>query len=146
MLTRPSLYRILMLMVLLLILGAIPGWAQKRALVQTKWNRSDGMRDGDDIYFLSSYSLYLPGKVIIPMFLVTDARYLYRDLSLYRISGGRSDELERLWSLGPDISGKVVNLKSCRYARSGDKLYFSWGGGWDKAKKESIHSVLEYDL
>lgn len=133
-------------MVLLLIIGAFPGWAQKRALVQTKWNRSGGMRDGEDIYFLSSYSLYLPGKVIIPMFIVTDARYLHSDLSLYRISGGGTDELERLWSLDPDISGKVVNLQSCRYARAGNKLYFSWTGGWDNAKKESIYRILEFNL
>jgi len=146
MLIRPSLCRILILIVVFMCVGAIPSWAQKRALVLTKWNRSDGMRDGEEIYFLSSYSLYLPGKVIIPMFIVTDARYLYRDLSLYRISGGGRDRLERVWSLGADVSRKVVNLQSCRYARSGDKLYFSWSGGWDKAKKESIHPVLEYDL
>ena len=139
-------YRILTLMFLLLFLGTAPAWAQKRALVQTKWNRSDGIRDGEDVYFLSSYSLYLPGKVIIPMFVVTNPRYFYRDLSLYRISSGGRDELERLWSLGPNISGKVVNLQSCRFARSGDKLYFSWSGGWDNERKESIHRVLEYDL
>lgn len=133
-------------MVLLLILGVIPCWAQKRALVQTKWNRSDGMRDGEDIYFLSSYSLYLPGKVIIPMFIVTDARYLYSELSLYRLSGGGAAELERLWSLDPDIAGKVVNLQSCRFSRSGNKLYFSWSGGWDNAQNESIQRVLEYNL
>jgi len=114
--------------------------------VKTKWNRSDGMRDGEDIYFLSSYSLYLPGKVIIPMFVVTNARYLYRDLSLYRISGEGREELERVWSLGPDDSGKVVNLQSCRHVRSGDKFYFSWGGGWDKEKKEGIPRLLEYNL
>ena len=146
MLIRSCLSKILISIILLLLVGAIPAWAQKRVLVQTKWNRSDGMRAGDDIYFLSSYSLYLPGRVIIPMFMVTDARYLYRDLSLYRLSGGGRDELERLWSLGPDISGKVVNLQGCRFARSGDKLYFSWGGGWDKQKNESIHRLLEYDL
>src|SRR6056297_2621580 len=146
MLIRPFLYRILILVVLLLLLGAIPSWAQKRALVQTKWDRSDGMRDGGNIYFLSSYSLYLPGKVIIPMFVVTNTRYLYNDLSLYRISGGGPDVLERVWSFGPEISGKVVDLQSCRYARSGDKFYFSWSGGWDKAKKEGIKPVLEYDL
>jgi hypothetical protein len=146
MLIRPSLYRILMLMVLLLFLGAVPAWTQKRALVQTKWNRSDGIRAGEDIYFLSSYSLYLPGRVIIPMFMVTNARYHYRDLSLYRLSGDGLDRLERVWSLSPEVSGKVVNLQSCRYTRSGDKLYFSWGGGWDKARKESIHRLLEYNL
>ena len=64
--------------------------------------RSDGMRDGEDIYFFSSYSLYLPGK--------------------------------------------VVNLKACRFARSGDKLYFSWRWRWDREKNENIHRVLEYDL
>ncbi|MCF7915367.1 MAG: hypothetical protein K9L66_09380 [Spirochaetaceae bacterium] len=85
---RTSLYRVLILIVLLLCVGVIPSWAKKRALVQTKWSRSDGMRDGEDIYFLSSYSLYLPGKVIIPMFVVTNPRYLYSDLSLYRVSGG----------------------------------------------------------
>ncbi len=133
-------------MIVLLFLGAVPAWAQKRALVQTKWNRSDGMRAGEDIYFLSSYSLYLPGKVIIPMFVVTDARYLYRDLSLYRLSGGGRNELERLWSLGPEISGKVVDLQGCRFTRSGDKLYFSWSGGWNRERNESIHRLLEYDL
>jgi len=146
MLMRPFLYRILILIVVILCVGVIPSWAQKKALVQTKWNQSDGMRDGDDIYFLSSYSLYLPGKVIIPMFVVTDPRFLYRNLSLYRISDGSSDKLERLWSLGSDISGKVVNLQSCRYTHSGDKLYFGWGGGWDKGKKEIVHRILEYNL
>ena len=68
------------------------------------------MRNGEDIYFLSNYSLYLPGKVIIHMFIVTNTRYLYSDLSLYRISSGGRDELERLWSFGPDISGKKVDL------------------------------------
>ena len=146
MLIRPFLYRILMLMCVLLFLGAVPARAQKRALVQTKWSRSGGMRDAEDIYFLSSYSLYLPGKVIIPMFVVTDPRYLYRDLSLYRFSVREPEKLERLWSLGPEHSGKKVNLKNCRYARSGDKLYFSWSGGWDKTRNESIHRLLEYDL
>lgn len=81
MLTRPSLFRILILTVLFLSVGASPSWAQKKALVQTKWNRSDGLQAGEEIYFLGNYSLYLPGKVIIPMFIVTDARFLYRDLS-----------------------------------------------------------------
>ena len=40
----------------------------------------------------------------------------------------------------------MVNLKSSRFARSGDKLYFSWRGGWDKVKKEYIQRLLEYDL
>lgn len=146
MLIRPFPYRILILTVVLLLLGAFPTWAQKRTLVKTKWSRSDGMRDGEDIYFLSSYSLYLPGKVIIPMFMVTNPRYLYSDLSLYRISGDGCEELKRLWSLSPDISGKVVDLKGCRFARSGDKLYFSWRWRWDKEKNENIHRVLEYDL
>ncbi len=114
--------------------------------MQTKWDRSDGMRNGEDIYFLSYYSLYLPGKVIIPMFIVTDARYLYCDLSLYRISGGGRAELERLWSFGSDISDRKVDLQNCRYARSGDKLYFSWSGGWDNEKKEGIHPLLQYDI
>lgn len=35
---------------------------------------------------------------------------------------------------------------TCRYARLGNKLYFSWSGGWDKTKKEGIRPVLEYDL
>ncbi len=133
-------------MVLLLCLGALPSWAQKRVLVQTKWGRSDGMRNGEDIYFLSYYSLYLPGRVIIPMFMVTNTRYLYSDVSLYRVSGGGADELERLWRIGSDTPEKLVDLQSCRYARSGDKLYFSWRGGWDKAKKKGISPVLEYDL
>ena len=114
--------------------------------MQTTWNRSGGMRDGEDIYFLSSYALYLPGKVIIPMFVVTNPRYFYRDLSLYRFSGGEPEKIERVWSLGAEHSGKVVNLQSCRYTRSGDKLYFSWDGGWDKERNEGIHRLLEYDL
>ncbi|MCF7948907.1 MAG: hypothetical protein K9M94_10015, partial [Spirochaetia bacterium] len=32
-------------------------------LIQTKWNRSPGLHIGEEIYFLSYYSLYLPGKV-----------------------------------------------------------------------------------
>ena len=146
MLIRPYLYRILIFMVLLLFLGVVPSWAQKRTLVQTKWSQSGGMREGEAIYFLSSYSLYLPGKVIIPMFIVTNPRYLYSDLRLYRITDGGREKLQCLWSFGPGISGKVVDLQSCRYARSGDRLYFSWNGGWDEAKKEGIHPVLEYDL
>ena len=136
----------MIILFLLLSAGAFPAWAQKKALVQTKWDRSDGMRNGEDIYFLSNYSLYLPGKVIIPIFIVTDARYLYRDLSLYRLSGGNGDELEHLWSFGRDMSGKVVDLQSCRYARSGNRLYFSWRGEWDNKENESVHPVLEYDL
>ena len=146
MLIRSSLCKIMIILFLLLSAGAFPAWAQKKALVQTKWDRSDGMRNGEDIYFLSNYSLYLPGKVIIPIFIVTDARYLYRDLSLYRLSGGNGDELEHLWSFGRDMSGKVVDLQSCRYARSGNRLYFSWRGEWDNKENESVHPVLEYDL
>jgi hypothetical protein len=145
MLSRPSLFRILILMVLLLCAEVSPSWAQKRALVQTKWNRSDGVRYGEDIYFLSSYSLYLPGKVIIPMFIVTNARYLYSDMSLYRLSGSGREKLQRVWSLGPEFSGEEVDLQSCRSACTGDKLYFSWRGGWDKKKKEGIYRFLEYD-
>ncbi len=146
MLMRPHLCKALILLFLLMTVGAHSVWAQKRALVQTEWDRSDGMRSGEDVYFLSSYSLYLPGRVIIPLFFETDARYLYRDLSLYRLSGGAGDELKRLWSFGRDMSEKVVDLQSCRYARSGNKLYFSWRGEWDKQENESIHPVLEYDL
>lgn len=146
MLMRQFLYGILIFIVLLLFFGVIFPWTQKRPVVLTKWNRSDGIRNGEEIYFLSNYSLYLPGKVIIPMFVVTNTRYLFRDVSLYRLSGGGHDKLERLWSFGPDISGKMVDLQSCRYARSGNKLYFSWNGGWNKTQKKGIRPVLEYDL
>lgn len=52
----------MIILLLLLSAGAFPAWAQKKAMVQTKWNHLDGMRNGEDIYFLSNYSLYLPGQ------------------------------------------------------------------------------------
>ncbi len=128
--------------------------AKKPPLVKTSWSRSNGMQVDGDIYFLSRYSLYQPGKVIIPMFIVTKTKRFFLDLSLYRLSssGGRSDSagLQRLWSLGDNrnsgVSAGGSNMKSCRFGREGVKLYFSRTGGWVSDEKKSRHPILEYDI
>jgi len=144
--------------VLFSLSAASPVHAEKRPLVQTSWHRSDGIQAGDDIYFLSSYSLYVPGKVIIPLFIVTDPKVYCRDLSLYRLSaGGRGgkngtgvfagqQKLERVWSWGDGLSGRKVDLQSCKYGRAGGRIYFQWTGGWDNEQNQIIRPVLEYDL
>ena len=134
--------------------AAPPLWAGKNPLIQTSWNRSDGLQIGDEVYFLSSYSLYEPGKVIIPMFIVTRAKVYYSALSLYRLSTAAAEGpsaprpqcLQRVWTCGPDLSGSKVDLQSCRYAQVGGKLYFQWTGKWDVGSKQSLHPTLEYDL
>lgn len=131
---------------------AAPLHAGKKPLVRTSWNRSDGIQSGDDIYFLGSYSLYLPGKVIIPMFVVTRPKVYYRNFSLYRLSttgtGGNAEQqnLERVWSCDDGLTGRKVDLQSCRYSRAEGRIYFQWTGGWNAEQKQSIRPVLEYDL
>jgi len=118
------------------------------ALIQTKWNRSPGLRVGEEIYFLSYYSLYLPGKVIVPMFVVTNPKYFYTDFSLYKLSlepGNARDELERVWSFEAEAGLQRVDLQSCRFGRDGDTLYFSWTGNWNSEPKKFLHPVLEYN-
>jgi len=136
-------HRALIIILLIFSLCTLPAHAQKRLLVKTQWNIANGLQNGDEIYFLSYYSLYLPGRVILPMFIVTPAKRLYSDLSLYRLSAGR---LMRVWSYGPGLSGKKVDLQFCKAGRSGDRLYFQWTGEWDDEKKQSILPVLEYNL
>ncbi len=131
---------------------ATPLYAGKKPLVRTSWNRSGGIQAGDDIYFLSSYSLYMPGKVIIPMFVVTRPKVYYRNFSLYRISagspGGNAEQqiLERVWSCGDCPTGRKVDLQSCKYGRADGRIYFQWTGNWDDEEKQSNRPVLEYDL
>ncbi len=118
------------------------------ALIQTKWNRSPGLHVGEEIYFLSYYSLYLPGKVIVPMFVVTNQKYFYTDFSLYKLSlepGNARDELERVWSFEAEAGLQRVDLQSCRFGRDGDTLYFSWTGNWNSEPKKFLHPVLEYN-
>ncbi|MCF7949985.1 MAG: ankyrin repeat domain-containing protein, partial [Spirochaetia bacterium] len=103
---------------------------------------------GEEIYFLSYYSLYLPGKVIVPMFAVTDPKYFYTDFSLYKLSieaGGAQDKLEQVWSFKAEAGTQRVDLQSCRFGRDGDKLYFSWTGNWLSEVKEFLHPVVEYN-
>ena len=117
-------------------------------LIQTKWNRSPGLQVGEEIYFLSYYSLYLPGKVIVPMFVVTDPKYFYTDFSLYKLSleaGNAQDNLEQVWSFEAEASTQRVDLQSCRFGRDGDTLYFSWTGNWNSEPKKFLHPVLEYN-
>jgi len=100
------------------------------------------MVEGAAVYFLSHYSLFEPGKVIIPMFMVTPSRYFFTDLSLYRLSYGPQDKLERLWSSDEGMG----TLKNCRFARLGDKLYFSWVLTPADGEEKRPLPVLEYDL
>ena len=118
-------------------------------LIQTKWNRSPSLQVGEEIYFLSYYSLYLPGKVIVPMFVVTDPKYFYTDFSLYKLSleaGNAQDNLEQVWSFEAEAGTQRVDLQSCRFGRDGDNLYFSWTGNWVSDSKEFLHPVLEYNI
>ncbi|MGC9311741.1 MAG: ankyrin repeat domain-containing protein [Sediminispirochaetaceae bacterium] len=130
---------------------AAPLHAGKKPLVRTSWNRSGGIQFGDDIYFLSSYSLYMPGKVIIPMFVVTRPKVYYRNFSLYRLSttesGGIAEQqkIERVWSCDACMTGRKVDLQSCRYGQDEGRIYFQWTGGWDNEQKQSIRPALEYD-
>jgi len=147
-----SIFNVLTLIVLLSLFITFPVHGEKKPLVQTSWHRSDGIQAGDDIYFLSSYSLYLPGKVIIPMFIVTSPKVYYSNFSLYRLSttgSGGTDEkhiLERVWSREDMPAGQKADLQSCKYAWEEGRIYFQWTGGWDNEQKQSVRPVLEYDL
>ena len=140
----------LIFLILFFQICVIPLWAEKERLVQTQWKLSDGIQAGEEIYFLSHYSLYVPGKVIIPLFIVTPEKYFFTDLSLYRVNAGGSSEtsptLARVWIFGQETSNMQVDLQSCRYGRDGDKLYFSWRGDWDGGKERSLRPTLEYDV
>ena len=85
----------LILMVILAQSCATPLWADKERLVQTRWKLSDGIQAGEDIYFLSYYSLYVPGKVIIPLFVVTPEKYFFTDLSLYKVKADGSSKTDK---------------------------------------------------
>jgi hypothetical protein len=56
--------------------------------VPTEWERSNGIQADSDIYFLSFYSLYCPGKVIIP-FVIHRVRSQMR----WVVNGGRTQRL-----------------------------------------------------
>lgn len=131
--------RIFLLSVLFMFLCAMPVWSRGNPDIHTRWERSHGLQVGEDIYFLSYYYLYKPGKTIIPMFMVTPSRRLYSDMSLYRLSSGPQDKLERLWTY--DIH---INVKNCWFARSEDKIYISWTSR--KKEDNSPLPALEYDL
>ena len=126
---------------LMMIVCAVPGWSGGNQEVKTGWELSHGLQVGDDVYFLNYYYLYKPGTVIIPMFMVTPSTRFFTDLSLYRLAPGPQDRLERLWT-----SDKQVNLKNCRFARSGDKLYFTWVMTLPKEGEDKPLFALEYDL
>jgi Ankyrin repeats (3 copies) len=122
--------------------------ADNKAMVFTSWHRSDGIEIDNDIYFLSYYTLYRPGKVIIPMFIKTNAKIFFSEFSLYRLTTertGKENLLERVWSRKADLSGSSVDLQSGKYGRNENRIYFQWTGDWDKQNKRSLHPVLEYD-
>jgi hypothetical protein len=143
---------VLALIIFLSFSIAAPLHAGKNPLVRTSWNRSDGIQAGSDIYFLSHYSLYVPGKVIIPMFVVTRPKVYYSNFSLYRLSttesGGIAEQqkLERVWSHAEVLQQQEVDLQSCHYGRKDGSIYFEWTGGWNNERKQIIRPVLEYNL
>lgn len=141
-----SLYsKVLCIITFSVFLGLTPSWAQKKALVHTDWRRSDSLQQKDCFFFFSYYSLYIKGKVIIPMFMVTNTRYLYRDFSLYRFSL-TTGLLERVWSNDNDDSEIIVDLKACRYAQKDEEIYFCVPGRLDNVHKERFYNLLAYNL
>lgn len=113
--------------------------------ISTHWEFSDGLREGNSVYFLTEYALYQSGKVIIPLYLKGDDKYHVDNVFLYSYNTEKK-KLTKLADIKPSAPGSGRReIKYTRFVKENQDIYLLFQSGWDKEKKALKKALFKYN-
>jgi len=114
--------------------------------ISTHWEFSDGLRDGNSVYFLTEYALYQSGKVIIPLYFRVNDKYHFDNAYLYSYDSGKKN-LTRLAVVKPSAPGVGRSkISYARFVKHDREIYMSYKSGWDKQKKQFKNEIFKFNI